>query len=165
MGNGRDAAGRSRKRVGTGRGTGGGRPKKRVRTPVLDVTPRPPPPRPPPPPPPPPPLVAHVLERALAGDVDCGVPYVFDSLHAGNGMQQVSKRCLLDAVLPRQLYRRTVALLDEAVYFQLTALGITWISPESDALYIPCSAARMARLVAAAKLAAVPSPVDEEMAE
>ena len=160
MGNGRDTAGRSSKRVGTGRGAGGGRPTKRARKPVLDVTPRPPPP-----PPPPPPLAAHVLERALAGDVDCGVPYVFDSLHAGNGMQQVSKRCLLDAVLPRQLYRRTGALLDEAVYSQLTALGITWISPESDALYIPCSAARMARLVAAAKLAAVPSPVDEEMAE
>ena len=161
MGNGRDA---ERKRAGGGQGSGRGRPTKRARTPVLDVTLRPP--RPPPPPPPPPlPLVAHVLERALAGDVDCGVPYVFDSLHAGNGMQQVSKRCLLDAVLPRQLYRRTVALLDEAVYFQLTALGITWISPESDALYIPFSAARMARLVAAAKLAAVPSPVDEEMAE
>jgi hypothetical protein len=48
---------------------------------------------------------------------------------------------------------------------QAGEVGVTWISPESDALYIPFSAARMARLVAAAKLAAVPSPVDEEMAE
>jgi hypothetical protein len=98
-------------------------------------------------------------------DVDCGVPYVFDSLHAGTAAQQVSKSCLVDAVLPRRLFRRSVALLDEFVYSQLTALEITWISAESDILFIPFSAARMARLVAAAKLAVVPSAVDDEMEE
>ena len=80
-------------------------------------------------------------------------------------MQQVSKSFLVDAVLPPGRYRRSAALLGEAVYSQLTALGMQWISAESDVLWIPFSAERMERLIAAAKLAAAPSADDVGMTE